>query len=212
MQKAGLDEAQVGNKISGRNINNLRDDTTLMAESEEELKSLLIRGESLQVTVQPASVVQKHGGLVTLRCVVEPLRVNVTWRLNGRELFHSDDVLGIHIDQRLLTIAALNNHTVGQYQCMARVPEGVVASVPTMVTLARNGNPFQYLCHENPMDSTKRQKDMMPEDEPLRSEVVQYATGEEQRASTSSIRKNEVTGSKPKGHSVADVSGGERRV
>ncbi|KAF7247766.1 Adenylate cyclase type 1 [Varanus komodoensis] len=61
------------------------------------------------------------------------------------------------------------------------------------------------------MDSTKRQKDMTPEDEPLRSEGVQYATGEEQRASTSSARKNEATGSKPKGHSVADVSGGERR-
>ncbi|KAF7243612.1 Carbamoyl-phosphate synthase [ammonia], mitochondrial, partial [Varanus komodoensis] len=70
----------------------------------------------------------------------------------------------------------------------------------------------KYLCHENPMDSTKRQKDKMPEDEPLRSEGVQYATGEEQRASTSSARKNEATGSKPKGHSVADVSGGERRV
>ena len=45
MQKARLDEAQAGIKISGRNINNLRyaDDTTLMAESEEELKSLLIK-------------------------------------------------------------------------------------------------------------------------------------------------------------------------
>ncbi|KAF7251087.1 Craniofacial development protein 2 [Varanus komodoensis] len=75
-----------------------------------------------------------------------------------------------------------------------------------------NGNPLQYLCHENPMDSTKRQKDMTPGDEPLRSEGVQYATGEEQRASTSSTRKNEVTGSKLKGHSVADVSSGERRV
>ncbi|KAF7237156.1 Craniofacial development protein 2 [Varanus komodoensis] len=53
---------------------------------------------------------------------------------------------------------------------------------------------------------------MMPEDEPLGSEGVQYATGEEQRASTSSARKSEVTESKPKGHSVADVSGGERRV
>ena len=44
MQNARLDEAQAGNKIAGRNINNLRyaDDTTLMAESEEELKSLLI--------------------------------------------------------------------------------------------------------------------------------------------------------------------------
>ena len=45
MQNAGLDEAQAGIKIAGRNINNLRyaDDTTLMAESEEELRSLLMK-------------------------------------------------------------------------------------------------------------------------------------------------------------------------
>ena len=45
MSNAGLDEAQAGIKIAGRNINNLRyvDDTTLMAESKEELKSLLIK-------------------------------------------------------------------------------------------------------------------------------------------------------------------------
>ena len=45
MQNAGLDELQAGIKIAGRNINNLRyaDDTTLMAESEEELKSLLTK-------------------------------------------------------------------------------------------------------------------------------------------------------------------------
>ena len=45
MQNSGLDEVQTGIKIAGRNINNLRyaDDTTLMVESEEELKSLLMR-------------------------------------------------------------------------------------------------------------------------------------------------------------------------
>ena len=45
MRNAGLEEAQAGIKIAGRNINNLRyaDDTTLMAESEEELKSLLVK-------------------------------------------------------------------------------------------------------------------------------------------------------------------------
>ena len=45
MQNARLDEAEAGNKIAGRNINNLRyaDDTTLMAENEEELKSLLMK-------------------------------------------------------------------------------------------------------------------------------------------------------------------------
>ena len=45
MRNAGLEEAQTGIKVAGRNINNLRyaDDTTLMAEGEEELKSLLMR-------------------------------------------------------------------------------------------------------------------------------------------------------------------------
>ena len=47
MRNAGLEETQAGIKIAGRNINNLRyaDDTTLMAESEEELKSLLMKGK-----------------------------------------------------------------------------------------------------------------------------------------------------------------------
>ena len=45
MRNAGLEEAHIGIKIAGRNINNLRnaDDTTLMAESEEELKSFLMK-------------------------------------------------------------------------------------------------------------------------------------------------------------------------
>ena len=45
MRNAGLDEAQAGIKIAGRNLNNLRyaDDTTLMAESDEELQSLLMK-------------------------------------------------------------------------------------------------------------------------------------------------------------------------
>ena len=51
MRKAGLDEAQAGIKIAGRNIDNLKyaDDTTFMAESEEELKSLLMKMESEKV-------------------------------------------------------------------------------------------------------------------------------------------------------------------
>ena len=58
MRNAGLDEAQVGIKIAGRNINNLRyaDDTTLMAESEEELKSLLmkVKEESGKAGLKPS--------------------------------------------------------------------------------------------------------------------------------------------------------------
>ena len=64
MRNAGLDEAQVGIKIAGRNINNLRyaDDTTLMGESEEELKSLLmkVKEESekvgLKLNIQKAKI------------------------------------------------------------------------------------------------------------------------------------------------------------
>jgi len=54
MQNAGLDEAEAGIKISRRNINNLRyaDDTTLMAESEEELNSLLMKVKEESEKVQ----------------------------------------------------------------------------------------------------------------------------------------------------------------
>ena len=68
MQNAGMDEAQAGIKIAKRNINNLRyaDDTTLMAESEEKLKSLLmkVKEESektgLNFTVQKTDGIQSH--------------------------------------------------------------------------------------------------------------------------------------------------------
>ena len=64
MWNAGLDEAQAGIKIAGRNINNLRyaDDTTLMAESEEELKSLLMKVKvesekvSLKLNIQKTKI------------------------------------------------------------------------------------------------------------------------------------------------------------
>ena len=65
MRNAGLDEAQAGIKIAGRNINNLRyaDDTILMAESEEELKSLLMNMKeesdkvSLKLNIQKTKIV-----------------------------------------------------------------------------------------------------------------------------------------------------------
>ena len=63
MRNAGLDEAQAGIKIAGRNINNLRyaDDTALMAESEEELKSLLMkvkeeRNVGLKLNIQKSKI------------------------------------------------------------------------------------------------------------------------------------------------------------
>ena len=62
------------------------------------------------------------------------------------------------------------------------------------------------------MISMKRQKDMTPEDQHPRSEGVQYATGEEQRAITNSSRKNEVAEPNWKCHSVMDVSGGKSKI
>lgn len=97
---------------------------------------ILFPDEVPQVTVQPVSTVQKLGGTVILGCVVEPPWVNVTWRLNGKEINGSDDALGVLVTRGTLVIAALNNHTVGRYQCVARIPAGAVASVPATVTLA----------------------------------------------------------------------------
>ena len=61
MRNAGLDEAQAGIKIAGRNINNLRyaDDTTFMAESEEELKNLLMRVKEESEKVGLKLIIQK---------------------------------------------------------------------------------------------------------------------------------------------------------
>ena len=70
MRNAGLDEAQAGIKIAGRNINNLRyaDDTTLVAESKEELKSLLIKVKEeseagLKLNIQKTKIMAS--GLIT---------------------------------------------------------------------------------------------------------------------------------------------------
>ena len=61
MRNAGLEETQAGIKISGRNLNNLRyaDDTTLMAESEEELKSLLMNVKEESEKVGLSSIFRK---------------------------------------------------------------------------------------------------------------------------------------------------------
>ena len=69
MRNPGLEEAQAGIKIAGRNINNLRyaNDTTLMAENKEELKSLLMKEESekvgLKLNIQKTKI--RASGLIT---------------------------------------------------------------------------------------------------------------------------------------------------
>ena len=77
MRNAGLDEAQAGIKIAGRNINNFRyaDETTLMAESEEELKSLLLK-------------VKEEGEKVGLKLDIQKTKIKASgpitsWQIDG---------------------------------------------------------------------------------------------------------------------------------
>ena len=95
-----MDEAQVGIKIAGGNINNLRfaDDTTLMAESEEELKSLLlkVKGESekvgLKLSIQKTKI--KASGPIT------------SWEINGETVETvSDFILGGFKILKMMTVA-----------------------------------------------------------------------------------------------------------
>ena len=88
MRNAGLKETQAGIKIAGRNINNLRyaDDTTLMAESEEELKSLLIL---MKVKVESEKVGLKLNIQKTKIMACSPI---TSWQIDGETV--ADFILG----------------------------------------------------------------------------------------------------------------------
>ena len=83
MRNAGLDEAQAGIKIAGRNINNLRhaDDTTLMAESKEELKSLLMK-------------MKQEREKVVLKLNIQKTRI-MSWQKDGEPMETVTDFLGV---------------------------------------------------------------------------------------------------------------------
>ena len=80
----------------------------------------------------------------------------------------------------------------------------VESSVKTWSTGEGNGKPLQYSCLENPMDSMKRQKDMILKYELSRLVGAQYATGDQWRNNS---RKNEEMKPKQKQHPVVDVPG-----
>ena len=80
MKNAGLDEAQAGIKIAGRNINNLRyvDDRTLMAESKEELKSLLMK-------------VKEESEIAGLKLIIQKMKIVASgpitsWQIDGETI------------------------------------------------------------------------------------------------------------------------------
>ena len=85
----------------------------------------------------------------------------------------------------------------------------VKSSDKTWSTGEGNGKPLQHSCLENPMNSMKRQKDMILKDELLRSVGAEYATGDQWR--NNSI-KNEVTEPKEKQHLVVNMTGGGSKV
>ena len=98
MRNAGLDEAQVGIKIAGRNINNLRyaDGTTLMAESEEELKSLLmkVKEESekagLKHNIQKANIMES-GPITSWQIDGETMETVTDFILGGSKITADND-------------------------------------------------------------------------------------------------------------------------
>ena len=92
MRNAGLDEAQAGIKIAGRNINNLRyaDDTTLMAESEEELKSFLMKVKEESENVEWKLNIQKMTIMTS-----GPI---TSWQIDGETMETvADFILGVKI-------------------------------------------------------------------------------------------------------------------
>ena len=100
MRNAGLEEAQAGIKTAGRNLNNLRyaDDTTLMAESEEELKSLLMK-------------VKEESEKVGLKLNIQKTKImasspNTSWEIDGETVETvSDFIWGAPKSQQMVTAA-----------------------------------------------------------------------------------------------------------
>ena len=90
MRNSGLEEAQAGIKIAGRNINNLRypDDTTLMAESEEEIKSLLMKVKEESEKVRLKLNIQKTKILAS-----GPI---TSWQIDGETMETVTDFIFLH--------------------------------------------------------------------------------------------------------------------
>ena len=110
--------------------------------------------------------------------------------------------------------ALLNTMKLWAMLCRATKDRWVILKSSDQMWSTRegNGNTLQYFWLKNPMWNMKRQKVMTLKDEPHRSECVQYATEQEQRAITNSSWKTEVAGQKQKQQSVVDASGGESKV
>ena len=139
MRNAGLEEAQVGIKIAGRNIKNLRyaDDTTLMAESQEELKNLLMRVKEesekvgLKLNIQKTNIMAS--GSIT------------SWEIVGETVETVSDFI------------CLGSKITADGDCSHEIRRRLLLGRKVMTDLDSifgegNGTPLQYSCLENPLD------------------------------------------------------------
>ena len=111
MRNAGMDEAQAGVKIAGRHMNNLRyaDDTTLMAESEEELKSLLMKAKEVSENVGLKLNVQKRKIMAS-----GPI---TSWQIDGETMKTVTDF--IFLDSKI-TANGDCSHEIKRYLLLGR--------------------------------------------------------------------------------------------
>ena len=139
MRNAGLDEAQAGIKIAGRNINNLRyaDDTTLIAEREEKLKSLLMK-------------VKEENEKAGLKLNIQKIKIMMSnpitsWQTDGETMETvTDFILG-------------GSKITADGDCSHEIKRCLLLGRKAMISLDSifgegNGTPLQYSCLENPMD------------------------------------------------------------
>ena len=133
-----MEEAQVGIKIAGRNINNLRyaNDTTLMAESEEELKSLLMK-----VKVESEKVGLKLNMQKTNIMASGPI---TSWQIDGETV------------ETVADFIFWGSKVTADGDCSHKIKRCLLLRRKVMTNLDSigegNGNPLQYSCLENPMD------------------------------------------------------------
>ena len=114
MRNAGLDEAEAGIKVAGRNINNLRyaDDTTLMAESEEELKSLLMKvkeeSEKVGLKLIQKTKIMASGPITTWQIIGETVKTLSDFIFLGSKITADGDCIH-EIKRRLLLGRKITN-------------------------------------------------------------------------------------------------------
>ena len=141
---AGLDEAQTGIKIAGRNINNLRyaDDTTLKAESEE-LKSLLMKVKDERVGLKLN--IQKTNILAS-----DPI---TSWQIDGETMETVTDFIFLGSK---ITADSNYSHDIKKKKKSLLLGRKAMKNIDSILKSKDigegNGNPLQYSCLENPMD------------------------------------------------------------